>query len=57
MPKEIFRDLKKTWVAGQMLKISRENDAKPATGKRRPAFGSAGEGPAPAGKKKRKRGR
>jgi len=32
MPKNIFNDLKKTWVSGQQLQISRESDDRPPTG-------------------------
>jgi len=67
MPKEIFRDLKKTWVAGQMLNISREGQkgqhgSKP--GKSRPPInqdadgqGAPGNKDVGAGKKPRKVGK
>ena len=47
MPREIFRDLRKVWVLGQTLKISRESESD----KIRPALGVQGIGPDAAGKK------
>ena len=43
MPKEIFRDLRKTWVCGQTLKISRFQDGAAAAGKPKRAKASRGE--------------
>ena len=43
MPKEIFRDLRKTWVCGQKLKISRFQDGAVAAGKPKRAKASRGE--------------
>ena len=40
MPKEIFRHLKKTWVAGQMLNISREREARPGKPGKKKSKGS-----------------
>jgi ATP-dependent RNA helicase DeaD len=36
MPKEIFRDLQKVWVAGQQLKITRVGDARLSDPRERP---------------------
>jgi len=51
MPKEIFRDLRKVWVLGQTLKISRESESGSQSDKVRPALGVQGHGPDAAGKK------
>ncbi len=51
MPKEIFRDLRKVWVLGQTLKISRESESGSQSDKARPALGAQGYAPAAAGKK------
>jgi len=51
MPKEIFRDLRKVWVLGQTLKISRESESGSQSDKVRPALGVQGHGSDAAGKK------
>ena len=51
MPKEIFRDLRKVWVLGQTLKISRESNSGSQSDKGRPALGAQGHGTDAAGKK------
>ena len=51
MPKEIFRDLRKVWVLGQTLKISRESESGSQSDNVRPALGVQGHGPDAAGKK------
>jgi hypothetical protein len=33
MPREIFRDLKKAWICGHQLRISRQGDAESDEGK------------------------
>jgi len=51
MPKEIFRDLRKVWVLGQTLNISRESESGSQSDKVRPALGVQGHGSDAAGKK------
>ena len=51
MPREIFRDLRKVWVLGQTLKISRESESGSQSDKVRPALGVQGHGSDAAGKK------
>jgi ATP-dependent RNA helicase DeaD len=62
MPKEIFRDLKKVWVCGRTLNISRldERGSKPkashkASGKPKPAKSDGKPAGKPARKKQKKR--
>ncbi len=44
MPKEIFNNLRKVWVLGQTLKISRESETRSQPGQGRPALGAQGHG-------------
>ncbi len=60
MPKEIFRDLRKVWVLGQTLKISRESESSSQAEKGRPALDARRHAADAAGKKgdrKRKPGK
>ncbi len=55
MPKDIFRDLKKVWVSGQQLKITRLGEKpEPASGPRKrpakPPHGKGAKGKKPGGK-------
>ncbi|MDX1497535.1 MAG: DbpA RNA binding domain-containing protein, partial [Salinisphaeraceae bacterium] len=34
MPKDVFKDLKKVWVSGQQLQITRVDDVKPTAGRK-----------------------
>jgi ATP-dependent RNA helicase DeaD len=51
MPKEIFNNLRKVWVLGQTLKISRESNSGSQSDKGRPALGAQGHATDAAGKK------
>jgi len=54
MPEEIFMDLKKVWVSGQTLKISRELGDQSNSDNSRPPIRSESAARKPAGRKKRK---
>lgn len=54
MPTEIFNELKKVWVSGQILKISRPGKEEKFTKSDRPAIRKAGEKPASKRKPKSK---
>ena len=54
MPEDIFRELKKVWVSGETLKISRESGEEPYIKKSRPALNKGNEKRRPKGKVKKK---
>lgn len=54
MPNDIYKDLKKVWVAGQPLKISRESDKRSGAKASRPRIGKADSSNRPPTEKKRK---
>ncbi|MDE0731620.1 MAG: DEAD/DEAH box helicase [Gammaproteobacteria bacterium] len=54
MPEDIFRELKKVWVSGETLKISRESGEEPYSKKSRPALNKGEEKRKPKGKAKKK---